>query len=35
MEELLRNLEMRNPLMGNTVIYPRYYRPDLREGNPT
>ena len=34
MEELLKELELRNPLRGNTVIYPRYYRPDSREGAP-
>ncbi len=33
-EELLKELEMRNPLKGNTVIYPRYYRPEPWEGNP-
>lgn len=34
MEELIRQLEYRNPLAGNTVIYPRYYRPAAREGGP-
>ena len=34
MEELLKELEFRNPLKGNTVMYPRYYRPVLREGEP-
>jgi pilus assembly protein CpaF len=27
MEELIKNLEYRNPIMGNSVIHPRYYRP--------
>ncbi len=30
MEEIIKNLEFRNPLRGNTVIYPRYYQPDQR-----
>ncbi len=34
MEELIRQLEFRNPLKGNTVVYPRYYRPSVREGGP-
>ena len=34
MEELMKALEYRNPLRGNTVIYPRYYRPVYREGGP-
>lgn len=34
MTELLEGLERRNPLKENTVIYPRYYRPDSREGLP-
>lgn len=33
-EELIRQLEFRNPLKGNTVMYPRYYRPAAREGGP-
>lgn len=34
MEELIKGLELRNPQKGNTVIYPRYYRPAVREGGP-
>ena len=34
MEELIRQLEYRNPIRGNTVIYPRYYKPSVREGGP-
>ena len=34
MEEIIRQLEFRNPLKGNTVVYPRYYRPAAREGGP-
>ena len=33
MEEIMKRLEERNPIMENTVIYPRYYRPQLME-NP-
>ena len=32
MEELMKQLEFRNPLKGNTVVHPRYYRPAVREG---
>ena len=32
MEELLRKLELRSPLQGNTVTYPRYYHPAVRRG---
>lgn len=36
MEEILKNLEFRNPIKGNSVIHPHYYRPNLRkEGGPT
>lgn len=34
MEEIMKELEFRNPLRGKTVIYPRYYRPVLQEGRP-
>lgn len=35
MEEMLKELELRNPLKGNSVIYPRYYRPEIKdEGEP-
>lgn len=27
MEEMLKELELRNPIVGNTVIHPHYYRP--------
>lgn len=31
MSNMLKMLEERNPLMENTVIYPRYYRPEIGE----
>lgn len=35
MEEILGELERRNPIMGNTVIYPRYYQPQrIGDGAP-
>lgn len=35
MEELLKELELRNPIKGNSVIYPRYYhREETDEGQP-
>lgn len=33
MEKILKELEARNPIRENTVIYPRYYRPEIME-NP-
>ena len=33
MEEIMIRLEKRNPIMENTVVYPRYYRPQLLD-NP-
>ena len=30
MEEIIKNLEFRNPLRGNSVIHPRYYRPNQK-----
>ena len=33
MEIILKELEKRNPIRENTVIYPRYYRPQIME-NP-
>ena len=34
MENILKKLEQRNPLMGKATIYPRYYRPSERRGTP-
>ncbi|MCI6013278.1 MAG: Flp pilus assembly complex ATPase component TadA [Firmicutes bacterium] len=34
MQNLLEKLEKRNPIMGKCTIYPRYYRPDSKEGGP-
>ena len=34
MEELLQQLEFRNPLHGNSIIYPRYYRPETGKEGP-
>lgn len=31
MERIIQNLEKRNPIMGKTVIYPRYYKPNILE----
>ena len=31
--EIMKKLEERNPIMENTVVYPRYYRPQLLD-NP-
>ena len=33
MEAIMKRLEERNPIMENTVIYPRYYRPQLMENS--
>ena len=33
MEEIMIRLEKRNPIMEDTVVYPRYYRPQLLD-NP-
>ena len=33
MERIMRELEKRNPITEKTVIYPRYYRPQIME-NP-
>ena len=33
MEDIMEELERRNPITEKTVIYPRYYRPNIME-NP-
>lgn len=32
MKHMLKQMEKRNPIMGHTTIYPRYYHPNMKKG---